>query len=245
MKKVFKNPVIVLAAGLLFIAGSGVGATRAAIAYSNSAESVTFETDHLYVDLQEKQDGDFVSVTALGLNDVKNQINKDNPLQVEHEYDEDVQIKNTSTGDYDEYVRVVVKKSWVSLDEEGNVKEKDTRLDPSLIELNTTDSWMKLDSESTIEGEVFYCTKPLAKDETVQFLDSIEFSRDILNEVTTETVSSGVYTVVKNVYGYDGKTFEIEIRVDAVQAHNAEASILGAWGVHATVDSNGNITKIN
>jgi len=240
MKKVFKNPVIVLAAGLIFVAGSGVGATRAAIAYSNSAESVSFETDHLYVDIQEKQDGKFVSVTALGLNDVKNQINKDNPLQVEHEYDEDVQIQNTSTGDYDEYVRVLVRKSWV--DSKG---EKDTRLDPSLIELNTTDSWMKLDSESTTEGEVFYCTKPLAKDETVQFLDSIEFSRDILNEVTTETVSSGDYTVVKNIYGYDGKTFEIEIRVDAVQAHNAEKSILGAWGVHATVDSNGNITNIN
>ena len=240
MKKVFKNPVIVLAAGLIFVAGSGVGATRAAIAYSNSAESVSFETDHLYVDIQEKQDGKFVSVTALGLNDVKNQINKDNPLQVEHEYDEDVQIQNTSTGDYDEYVRVLVRKSWV--DSNG---EKDTRLDPSLIELNTTDTWMKLDSESTTEGEVFYCTKPLAKDETVQFLDSIEFSRDILNEVTTETVSSGDYTVVKNIYGYDGKTFEIEIRVDAVQAHNAEKSILGAWGVHATVDSNGNITNIN
>ncbi len=238
MKKVFKNPVIVLAAGLIFVAGSGVGATRAAIAYSDSAESVTFETDHLYVDLQEKQDGDFVSVTALGLNDVKNQINKDNPLQVEHEYDEDVQIQNTSTGDYDEYVRVLVRKSWV--DSKG---DKDTRLDPSLIELNTTDSWVKLDSESTIEGEVFYCTKPLAKNETVQFLDSIEFSRDILNDVTTvDTEEKGV---VRNVYGYNDKTFEIEIRVDAVQAHNAEESILGAWGVHATVDSNGNITNIN
>ncbi len=238
MKKVFKNPVIVLAAGLIFVAGSGVGATRAAIAYSDSAESVTFETDHLYVDLQEKQDGDFVSVTALGLNDVKNQINKDNPLQVEHEYDEDVQIQNTSTGDYDEYVRVLVRKSWV--DSKG---DKDTRLDPSLIELHTTDTWISNSSEKTPEGEVFYCTKPIAKDETVQFLDSIEFSRDILNDVTTvDTEEKGV---VRNVYGYNDKTFEIEIRVDAVQAHNAEESILGAWGVHATVDSNGNITNIN
>ncbi len=243
MKKIFKNPVIVLAAGLLFIAGSGIGATRAAIAYSDSAENVSFETDYLYVDVQEKVGDSYVSALKLGLENVKSQITPDTPLKVEYDYDEDVQIQNTSTGDYDEYVRVVVKKSWVSLDEKGKVKEKDTRLDPSFIKLNTTGEWLVDDTNPKDETMIFYCKKPVAKDEAVQFLDSISFSRDILNDVTTvDTEEKGV---VRNVYGYNDKTFEIEIRVDAVQAHNAEEAILGAWGVHATVDGNGNITAIN
>ena len=182
-------------------------------------------------------------VGKLSLKTVSDEITEDNTLKIGYEYDEDVQIQNTSTGKYDEYVRVMVRKSWIKNDE-----TKDTRLDPSLIILNTTSNWIEDVSERTKEGAIYYCKSPISVDEAVQFLDSISFDRDILNGVTTETKSvdeNGKTKVVKNIYGYDGKTFEIEIRVDAVQTHNGEAAVLGAWGVDADIDANGNIVSIN
>ncbi len=253
MKKLFKNPLTILVVGLVLVAGSSVGATRAALSYSDSAEEVSFETKKLYVDLIEEQDGKPVSVAMansdsnqsskvgkLSFTNLTSQITEKNPLQVNHEYDENVFIQNTSTdGAYSEYVRVLVRKSWIK-----NDGSKDTRLDPSVITLKTTEDWFIDENESTTEGTVYYCKKPVAVEEQVQFLDAISFEREILDGVTTTKVNEDG-TVVENVYGYDGKTFEIEIRVDAVQTHSGSEAILGAWGVEATIDSDGNITSIN
>ena len=253
MKKLFKNPLTMLVVGLVLVAGSSVGATRAALSYSDSAEEVSFETEKLLVDLIEDQNGARVSVAMsnsdsnqsskvgkLSFTNLTSQITEENPLQVNHEYDENVFIQNTSTDDaYSEYVRVLVRKSWIKNDE-----SKDTRLDPSVITLKTADGWLIDENESTTEGTVYYYTKPVAVDEEVQFLDAILFEREILDGVTTTKVSEDGKTI-KNVYGYDGKTFEIEVRVDAVQTHSGAEAILGAWGVEATIDSDGNITSIN
>ncbi|WP_044933734.1 hypothetical protein [Pseudobutyrivibrio sp. LB2011] len=253
MKKLFKNPLTMLVVGLVLVAGSSVGATRAALSYSDSAEEVSFETKKLLVDLVENQNGAQVSVAVsnsdsnqsstvgkLSFTNLTRQITDENPLQVNHPYDEDVFVQNTSTDKaYSEYVRVLVRKSWIK-----NDGSKDTRLDPSVITLKTTEDWFIDENESTAEGTVYYCKKPVAVDEQVQFLDAISFEREILDGVTTTKVNENG-TVVENVYGYDGKTFEIEIRVDAVQTHSGAEAILGAWGVEATIDSDGNITSIN
>ena len=250
MKKLFKNPLTILVLGLIIVAGSSVGATRAAMSYSNAAEEVSFETEELNVDLQEERNGGYVSVAMsrsdsnqqnkvgkLELTALTEQITEKNPLKVNHNYEEHVRIQNT--GAYDEYVRVLVRKSWIK-----NDGSKDTRLDPSVITLKTTDDWFIDKNESTTEGTVYYCRKPVTVGEEVQFLDAISFEREILDGVTTTKVSEDGKTI-KNVYGYDGKTFEIEIRVDAVQTHSGAEAILGAWGVEATFDSNGNITSID
>jgi hypothetical protein len=247
MKKIIKNPLIILAAGVLILAGSSVGATRAAMTYSEAAERVEFETDALYVDIQEEQgSAGYVSVGGpkhtvgvLSLTSVKNQITDKNPLQVGSVYDENVKIQNTSTGDYDEYVRVLVRKSWVK-----NNGEKDTRLDPSLIELQVTSDWFEDSAKTTTEGTIYYCKKPVPAGTGIQFIDGISFGDGILEGVTTKDVTEDG-TIVKNVYAYDGKTFQIEIRVDAVQTHHAEEAILGAWGVHATVNDSGEITSLH
>ena len=252
MKKIIKNPLIIFALGLIIVSASGVGATRAAMKYSDANEKVSFETEKLYVDLQEDQGNGYVSVATtktdsnneektgkLSLITVSNAITAEDTLKIDKEYSEKVQIQNTSTGNYDEYVRVMVRKSWIKSD-----GTKDTRLDPSLIVLHITDNWIEDLSEETEEGSVYYCKLPIAVDETVQFLDSISFDRDILNGVTVASVT-GENNIVQNIYGYDGKTFEIEIRVDAVQTHNGVEAILGAWGADATLDSNNNIVSIN
>ncbi|WP_052169837.1 hypothetical protein [Pseudobutyrivibrio ruminis] len=246
MKRIIKNPLTILVLGLIIVAGSSVGATRAAMSYSNAAEEVSFETEELNVDLQEERNGGYVSV-AMSRSDSNQQnmvgkleltaLNETNPLEVNHNYEEHVRIQNT--GAYDEYVRVLVRKSWIK-----NDGSKDTRLDPSVITLKTTDDWFIDKNESTTEGTVYYYRKPVTVGEKVQFLDAISFEREILDGVTTTKVSEDGKTI-KNVYGYDGKTFEIEIRVDAVQTHSGAEAILGAWGVEATIDSNGNITSID
>ena len=48
MKKFTKNPLFILSLGLIILAGSSVGATRAAMAYSSEAEKVEFGTNKLY-----------------------------------------------------------------------------------------------------------------------------------------------------------------------------------------------------
>ncbi len=250
MKRIIKNPLTILVLGLIIVAGSSVGATRAAMSYSDAVEEVSFETEELNVDLQEERNGGYVSVAMsrsdsnqqnmvgkLELKALYEQITEKKPLEVNHNYEEHVQIENT--GAYDEYVRVLVRKSWIK-----NDGSKDTRLDPSVITLKTTDDWFIDKNESTTEGTVYYCRKPVTVGEEVQFLDAISFEREILDGVTKTDVSDDG-TIVKNVYGYDGKTFEIEIRVDAVQTHSGAEAILGAWGVEATFDSNGNITSID
>ena len=41
-----------------------------------------------------------------------------------------------------------------------------------------------------------------------------------------------------NDYHYDDKYVSIEVQADAVQTHNAEEAMLGAWGVKAEVENN-------
>ena len=50
---------------------------------------------------------------------------------------------------------------------------------------------------------------------------------------------------IVNEYKYNGESFFVEVRVDAVQAHNAEEAMLGAWGIDTTVNESGVITSLN
>ena len=64
MKKIVKNPLVILAVGMLVVAASSVGATRAAITYSSQSEQVDFSTAKLQVELQEKQGDDYAAVNS-------------------------------------------------------------------------------------------------------------------------------------------------------------------------------------
>ncbi len=237
------------------VAASSAGATRAAITYSNNAEQVDFSTSKLSVDIQELQDGKYVSVSdgnltfpgiAEEMNTNDDDKTNDIPFKVGKQYPEAVQVVNTSTGKYSEYVRVMVRRSWTESDGET----KDLVLDPSLIQLGVnTLEWIEDESDATTEGQAFYCKKPLGAGESSAFLKTITIDNKIVNFVKTvdakDENGNTITGTVVNEYKYDNKRFFVELRVDAVQAHNASEAILGAWGVEVSFDGAGNITSIN
>ena len=142
MKKIVKNPLIVLAVGILIVLGSSVGATRAAFMYKSEAEEVDFHTTNVRVALLEGTDdseesGDMKDVTDDG----------------------------------------VLSFPGIPSDDEGN----------------------------TISG------------------------------------------TIKDYYIYDGGSFYVDVKVDAVQTHNSESAIKGAWGIEAKCDAkdDGTIISIN
>ena len=243
MKRRIKYPLIVFAAGLALLGASGVGATRAAMTYQSNAQSVDFTTSSLSVDLQEMQNGKYESVDGaytLKFTDITSSV-----FHIGQTYDENVRIVNTSDGQYDEYVRVLVRKSWVNSD-----GSKNTELDPEMIELPVADGWVEDKTEETAEGKVYYYKKPVAygEDNAVDFLKTITINNKVMSYVTTVKSGSnepGIKGTITNVYKYNGESFYVEVRVDAVQAHNAEAALLGAWGLDATVNESGVITSIN
>lgn len=66
---------------------------------------------------------------------------------------------------------------------------------------------------------------------TPLFADTLTISGETARVVKQEETNG----VIKTTYAYDGARFCIEVRVDAVQEHNAEAAILSAWGRSVTV----------
>ena len=240
MKRRIKYPLIVFAAGLVLVGASGVGATRAAMTYQSNAQSVDFSTASLSVDLQEMQDGKYETVDGndtLKFTDITS-----SEFHIGQTYNEKVRIVNTSE-QYAEYVRVLIRKSWVN--EDGS---KNTELNPEMIELPVAEGWVEDVSEETAEGKVYYYKKPIAAGAAVDFLQTITVNNEVMSYVTTVKSGSsepGIKGTITNVYKYNGESFNVEVRVDAVQAHNAEAALLGAWGLDATLNESGVITSIN
>ena len=240
MKRRIKYPLIVFAAGLVLVGASGVGATRAAMTYQSNAQSVDFSTASLSVDLQEMQDGKYETVDGndtLKFTDITS-----SEFHIGQTYNEKVRIVKTSE-QYAEYVRVLIRKSWVN--EDGS---KNTELNPEMIELPVAEGWVEDVSEETAEGKVYYYKKPIAAGAAVDFLQTITVNNEVMSYVTTVKSGSsepGIKGTITNVYKYNGESFNVEVRVDAVQAHNAEAALLGAWGWDATVNESGVITSIN
>ncbi|SEA65844.1 hypothetical protein SAMN02910384_02021 [Pseudobutyrivibrio sp. ACV-2] len=257
MKVDVKNPLFILAAGVLLVTGSIVGATKAADSGTPKAQAVTFSTANLSVELQEKQSGKFVTIqetrnadgslnpSALGKLEFTSleKVNAGEEMpDPSITYDEEVQVKNN--GDCQEYIRVVVYKNWINAD-----KSKNDALDISSANLHLVNpsEWIVKESDSK-ECTTYYLKKALDAEDTAKLFDTISFDNSILNsvpEVTTEKTDKGTVTRTNIVYEYNGKILEVEMRVDAVQTHNAKDAILGAWGVEPTIDANGIITGIN
>ena len=47
---------------------------------------------------------------------------------------------------------------------------------------------------------------------------------------------------VTNTYVYDGASFQLEVKVDAVQNHNVADAVRSAWGRAVTVDGAGTLS---
>jgi hypothetical protein len=230
--KFLQGPVLPIAAVAL-LAMSVVGSTRAVFTAQTDDEfTARLETATLSVALLENDSEIGEDGTLL-----KDLVSEGESFKIGTTYPEKISVQNN--GNYDEYVRVIITKSWKY--KNGNT---DTTLDPDLIKLTFADSgnWIEDPNADTKEQTIYYYTKPVAKDEVVDLVTALTVDQSVTTLVTTEGTSGTITTT----YDYDGKAFSIEAEVDAVQTHSAEDAILGAWGINVTVDdADGTITSIN
>ncbi|SFH97877.1 hypothetical protein SAMN04487830_11545 [Pseudobutyrivibrio sp. OR37] len=254
MKYIAKNPLVILAVGLLIVLGSSVGATRAAFQYQSEANEVDFRTSEVKVAVLEgtddKNNNDMKDVSKNAVLSFPGVPTDD--VKIGKKYPEVVSVKNTSSK-YNEYVRVIVKKYWVKEGKDGQLV-KDTSLDPSLIKLAIDDKnakWIVDKSAHTDEQEIYYLAAPLKVGETASLVRGVTISNKVVTAVKTNTAKDEkgkeILGTIEDTYIYDGGSFYVDVKVDAIQTHNAKDAIMGAWGVEANIQpqDEGNIISIN
>lgn len=143
-------------------------------------------------------------------------------FKVGQKYAEVLKAKNT--GVIDEYVRVTVYKYWA--DAEGK-ELKDTKLNPGLIKLGfvTDNGWTIDEAASTEERTVLYYTNPHNEHGWVV---PGELTNEFVNSITIDPAARKI--IEGETYKYDGTSFYIKATVDAVQTHNGQEAMTGAWG---------------
>ena len=156
-------------------------------------------------------------------------------LQLGHVYKEELSVQNT--GNIDEYVRVTIYKYW----EKNGEKQPDLDKDISkTIKLNliNSDVWIRDTDSDTDERTVLYYRDilPAGSEPTVPFTDTLVIEDEPIEAaVSKQTVSETADgTVIKTEYDYNGATFVLEVKVDAVQTHHASDAIMSAWGVNGS-----------
>lgn len=248
VKKIITSPRVslaafVLAVGLLLL--SSIGGARAALTYYSENYSTRVEMFDIGVTLQEN--GKSVSWRNYDTNAsdgtwdesagrlLSTMLPKGEDLKIGAKYTEELDVRNSGT--INQYVRVDIYKYWVDAD--GN---KLRNLSPDLIKLNLVNlkkDWI-LDTEaSTPERTVLYYSRLLESGTvTPLFADSLIIDEMVATKVTQTRTEENGYTTITTTYDYDGVSFCVEAKVDAVQEHNAEDAIWSAWGRRVTVKNN-------
>lgn len=240
-----KSPLFILAAGLVLVGASVIGGYTIAKETSSSTQGVQFETATFQVDLSEVQGEDYVTVagsnTAPGTlkfsdPDLKAVMDGTQEIKTNHKYKEYIKVTNNSSGEFPEYVRVVVTKRWVKkhVVDGKEVWKTDTSADPNQIVLslepNTDWKVLELAPGETRDDEktVYYSPKPLSQNESKKLIDGITIKDEaIVRNTEIETIDEDEYVTISS---YDNRAFEIKVKVDAVQARHTEDAMLGAWG---------------
>ena len=246
-KKIPVLPVLLLTASGLLLAGSAAGSAQAALTYFSENYSASVSISQIGVSIEEN--GQIVSSRDYAGNDQWKETSaslftdlldteKGETLALGKKYDDSITIKNS--GSIDTFVRAVVTRNWQ--DREGN---KDTSLDPALIQLNflTENGWQIDESASTYERTILYYTGLLEPGESTAELlgeDALSIDPSVGTKVTRTETQTEEGTVITLKYAYDGYSFQVEIEADAVQTHNAKEAIKSAWGVDVEVSEDGN-----
>lgn len=143
-------------------------------------------------------------------------------------YDEVITVYNS--GAIPTCVRVTVYRYW--LDEDGN---KYDGLPTDLIDLHYTPGsvWLHDRNSDTRERTIYYYANVLEPGEaTAPLTDFLTLDASVLDyavkQQTTLDDGSVVYTTV---WAADGKSFGLEVEVNAVQNHNAPKAVRSAWGL--------------
>ena len=252
MKKILRSPVMtvflfVMAVALLTM--GSIGGTRAALTIFSENYQSQLTLSDIGVTMMEGKDAvgkrDYIAYSDgrwnTGTGDLIHDIVKnagDSAFKYGKTYPVSLAVNNS--GSIDEYVRVTIYKYWV-----GNVSNvedygwfdgsgsKKLNLDPSLINLHltNTDAWVIDRAASSTERTVLYYQNVLPSGATsLPFSDTLTVNGAVtkaVSKVTTEAngVRKTVYT-----YAYDNIGFVLDVEVDAVQSHNANAAMRSAWG---------------
>lgn len=263
-KNIWIRPALLFSLSAVLLLLSTVGSTRAALTYYSADYAVQVEIKSIGVSLLENNRVvSYRNYAETGSNEfveggtglLKNESGESDrfgagegqeKLIPGKMYDEKLSVRNT--GAIDEYVRVVVTRSWQDAD-----GKKATDLDPGLIglsldgqdldEFTEKNGWIK-DTKaagSDHERTVLYYTHPVASQaQTPAICDTLCLDGALLDEYETKpTEKPGV---VKTTYKYNGYMFVLEAEVDAVQTHNAEDAIKSAWGVDVNIAPDGTLS---
>lgn len=232
VKKILASPIVTLlafvcAVGLLLF--SSIGGARAALTYYSETYSSNVELSEIGVRLVENGTE---TAGELLLPDVEEDV------KLGKTYKEELAVRNS--GEINQFARVTVYKYWLIPDDGPEGWRKSQELGPDLIDLHLTrdSGWIEDEAASTPERTVLYYSNVLkcaqgdgAGETSPLFADSLTIDGRTARIVREENTESGV----RRTYAYDGARFCIEVRVDAVQEHNAEAAIWSAWGRKVSV----------
>lgn len=240
------GPVLLLFASAVLLLGSTVGSTRAALTYYSNNYAAQMSVSSIGVSLTEN--GNVVSKRdySHGGNEWNEttgtllaHLKEDEKIVPGKSYEEVLGV--TNSGSIDNYVRVIITKSWT--DENGS---KDTTLSPDLIDLNFVEGngWIVDESASTPERTILYYTGIVAAGEsTPAITDTLTIDSSVADKVKVEeSTDAEGNKVIKHIYKYDGYQFRIDAEVNAVQTHSAADAIKSAWGVDVNVAADGTLS---
>ncbi len=243
-KNIWIRPALLFSLSAVLLLLSTVGSTRAALTYYSADYAVQVEIKSIGVSLLENNRVvSYRNYAETGSNEFVEGQEKLIPGKM---YDEKLSVQNT--GAIDEYVRVVVTRSWQDAD-----GKKATDLDPGLIglsldgqdldEFTEKNGWIKDTKAAGSDHEriILYYSRPVASQaQTPAICDTLCLNGTLLDEYETKpTEKPGVVTTT---YKYNGYKFVLEAEVDAVQTHNAEDAIKSAWGVDVNIAPDGTLS---
>ncbi len=230
--KISKRTIALLAAAVVLFSSGGFMASKASPSIQSREHVTDFQLDNTEVGIVEN--GTEVSDGALTLSNLPT-TKKDGEtvtiIKPGVTYDELVSAVNKS--DYQQYVRMVVRRYWLNAD-----GEKTTDLDPDMIKLiYNTEDWKENKSEATDEMQVWYYMSKLdGGDTTEDLITKVRIEPGVVDQIDydEETTTEAGKTIYTYHYTYEGYNFVIEAEAQAVQTHNAEDAIKSIWGIEAS-----------
>lgn len=159
----------------------------------------------------------------------------DADLDPGYPYEDKISVKNS--GEYDEYVRVIVKKYWKGSD------DKRVDLSPKYICLVPGTGWQENTKEQTEEQSVWYCLDYVAVgNESSLLFTGFYIDGEIFTNVGKNITTTTENNVTTITFDYDDLTFVVEMEAQAIQYNSADKAVLSAWGVTNITASGGKVT---
>lgn len=208
-----------------------VPGARAALTFFSDDYVAEIQQTHIGVVLTERTGDEAAAHEVSGegalISDPKTLLGADDAIVLGQTYTEELSAQNASS-DMDEYIRLTVRKYWVTGEEaKGDARDtrhKSSKLNPAYIQMgfdeNSTGDWVYSPEESTDERLVFYYKHVLHAGEAAATpaVWSIEISPKL--------------ATVKNADKLYGDCWlGLSAQVDSVQTNNAPAAAKSAWGV--------------